>query len=222
MTRKAATAALVATGLAGAGLLAWQAAPALQNVSVTRPKAEPVAPKPAAPAAPAAEKPKDYVPSSKTTPMAERVATIGLLNKRNGLWRDLTLKPGQAVRIGDVVVRLQACETTAPWEVEQLTGSFVQVTVQGADKKWRRVFSGWLYKESPSLNVVEHPIYDVWTKACQMRHVDTGAGTQVVRGDGGSSGNGGKKSSARKSSSAPAPAEDAPSAEPVADDSSDI
>ncbi|MEM6827498.1 MAG: DUF2155 domain-containing protein, partial [Pseudomonadota bacterium] len=24
-------------------------------------------------------------------------------------------------------------------------------------------------KESPSLNVVEHPIYDVWVKDCAMR-----------------------------------------------------
>ena len=30
--------------------------------------------------------------------MAERVAVLGLLNKRNGIVRDLTLRPGQAVR----------------------------------------------------------------------------------------------------------------------------
>ena len=30
------------------------------------------------------------------------------------------------------------------------------------------MFSGWLYKESPSLNVVEHPVYDVWPKSCAM------------------------------------------------------
>ena len=29
-----------------------------------------------------------------TTPMPERVAVLGLLNKRNGLSRDLTLRPG--------------------------------------------------------------------------------------------------------------------------------
>ena len=33
------------------------------------------------------------------TPMAERVAVLGLLNKRNGIVRDLTLKPGQAIRV---------------------------------------------------------------------------------------------------------------------------
>lgn len=168
----------------GAGL-AWQAAPALQNAAEpaaeTRKAAAPkpaTAPKPAAPkAAP------EPLPTKALTPMAERVATIGLLNKRNGLWRDLTMKPGQAVRIGDVVVRLKACETTAPWEQEAYTGAFVQLIVQGSDDKWRKIFSGWLYKESPSLNVVEHPIYDVWTKACTMRHPDTGPDTSVIRGE---------------------------------------
>ena len=114
------------------------------------------------------------------TPMADRVAVLGLLNKRNGEERDLTLKPGQAVRVGDVVVRLRACETTAPWEAEPLTGAFVQVDVQDRDTRWHRIFSGWLYKESPSLNVVEHPIYDVWPKSCAMTHPDIGPDTVIA------------------------------------------
>ncbi len=105
-----------------------------------------------------------------TTPMTERVAVLGLLNKRNGISRDLTLRPGQAVRAGDVIVRLRACETTAPWEIQRLTGAFVQLDVRNAQGRYDRVFSGWLYKESPSLNVVEHPIYDVWPKSCAMTH----------------------------------------------------
>ena len=40
------------------------------------------------------------------TPMAQRVAVLGLLNKRNGLTRDLTMKPGEAVRLGEAIVRL--------------------------------------------------------------------------------------------------------------------
>jgi hypothetical protein len=104
------------------------------------------------------------------TPMAQRVAVLGILNKRNGIVKDVALHPGQAAQWKDVIVRLRACETTAPWEEEKLTGAFVQVDVQGADKRWRRVFSGWLYKESPSLNVVEHPVYDVWPKSCQMTY----------------------------------------------------
>ena len=114
------------------------------------------------------------------TPMAQRVAVIGLLNKRNGDTRDLTLKPGQAVRVGDVIVRMRACEQTAPWEEEQLTGSFVQVDVRGTDQQFRRVFSGWLFKERPALNVVRNPVYDVWTKSCTMSWPETGADTVGV------------------------------------------
>jgi len=104
------------------------------------------------------------------TPMAQRVAVIGILNKRNGLVQNVALHPGQSVRWKDVIVRLRACETTAPWEEEKLTGAFVQVDVLKPDRSWNRVFSGWLYKESPSLNVVEHPVYDVWPKSCVMTY----------------------------------------------------
>ncbi|GGB18331.1 hypothetical protein GCM10011380_04860 [Sphingomonas metalli] len=130
-----------------------------------------------------------------TTPMAQRVAVLGFLNKRNGEARELTLKPGGAVRIGDVVVRLSACDRTAPWEADPLTGAFVQMDVRGADRQWRRVFSGWLFKERPSLNVVQHPVYDVWAKSCTMSFPTTGEETESVAP---------KRSSARKSPT-PAP-----------------
>ena len=104
------------------------------------------------------------------TPMAQRVAVLGILNKRNGIVQNVTLRPGQSVRWKDAIVRLRACEKTAPWEEEQLTGAFIQLDVQRPDDSWGRAFSGWVYKESPSLNVVEHPVYDVWPKSCAMTY----------------------------------------------------
>lgn len=105
------------------------------------------------------------------TPMADRVAVLGLLNKRNGLVRELEMKPGEAVREGRAIVRLRACEQTAPWEDPPETGAFVQLTVQDQrDDKWRRVFSGWLFRERPDRNVIEHPIYDVFVKSCAMTY----------------------------------------------------
>ncbi|MBV7265089.1 DUF2155 domain-containing protein [Erythrobacter sp. WH131] len=103
------------------------------------------------------------------TPMAERVATIGLLNKRNNVTQDFEMRPGETVEEGPVILTLAACERTAPWEMPKETGAFVQVDIQNRrDTDHTRVFSGWLFKESPSLNVVEHPIYDVWVKDCAM------------------------------------------------------
>lgn len=130
------------------------------------------------------------------TPMAQRVAVIGLLNKRNGLTRDLTMKPGQALRVGDAIVRLRACEKSAPWENTPETGAFVQLDVRSAaDGKWRRNFSGWLFRERPDRNVVQHPIYDVWVKSCTMEWPETGPDT-VKLGEKGTS----SRASSRKGS----------------------
>ena len=148
-----------------------------------------------------------------TTPMAQRIAVLRLLNKRNGRMREFSLRPGQAIRLGDAIVRLRACETTAPWEVQQLTGAFVQLDVRAPrSQQFRRVFSGWLYKETPSLNVVEHPVYDVWPRSCAMTH--PGGGTPAPSPRAPSS-----RSSASNSTGpaaeapAPAPAAPPPSAE---------
>jgi hypothetical protein len=113
--------------------------------------------------------PKAVEPVPGVTPMNERIAVLGLLDKRNGIVRNLALKPGQAVRVRDAVVRLRACDATAPWENEKLTGAFVQLDIAQPDGTGKRVFSGWLYKESPSLNVVEHAVYDVWPKSCVIK-----------------------------------------------------
>lgn len=148
------------------------------------------------------------------TPMQERVAVLGILNKRNGEAREFKLKPGQAARIDDVIVRLRACERTAPWETDQLTGAFVQLDVQQPDKNYRRVFSGWLYKERPALNVVQHPIYDVWPKSCEMTFRDSGPDTVPATSP--SEGNRSieKKSPSTEGAPSESPAEVSPSAAP--------
>jgi hypothetical protein len=143
------------------------------------------------------------------TPMAQRVAVLGILNKRNGIVQNVALHPGQSVRWKDVIVRLRACEATAPWEDEKLTGAFVQLDVQQPDKSWKRAFSGWLYKESPSLNVVEHPVYDVWPKSCEMTYP---AGPPAPAAPASSSNLSSAKKSGGESGAAPVPPANPPAA----------
>jgi hypothetical protein len=211
-------AVIALTALTGLG-----AAFALQNESTTAPAAEGA--ETAAPATPTVAGEPDRkaqggeakapaLTRGTVTPMKDRVAVLGLLNKRNGLWRDIKLRPGQAVRAGDVIVRLRACETTAPWESQKLTGAFVQTDVRGSDGAWRRVFSGWLFKESPSLNVVEHAIYDVWPKSCEMRYPDIGPETVSV-GSVGTNRSSAKKSAEQGDAEPPAPIPSAESSNPT-------
>lgn len=121
-----------------------------------------------------ASAPAGAVESEFGTPVKDRVATLGLLNKRNNLTQDLVMKTGEARRVGNVIVTLATCERSLPWESPPEVGAFVQVDVDenagnGSSAKWKRVFSGWLFRNSPSLNVVEHPVYDVWVKDCAMK-----------------------------------------------------
>lgn len=145
------------------------------------------------------------------TPMAQRVAEIRLLNKRNGIIRALKMKPGQAFRVDNAIVRLRACETTAPWEEVPETGAFVQLDVrESRDNQWHRVFSGWLFKERPDRNVVQHPIYDVSVMSCAMSWPETGDDTvKVASGSPGGGGNeslgNASNSSAPKSGGSPSP-----------------
>lgn len=114
------------------------------------------------------------VESEYGTPVKDRVVTLGVLNKRNNLTQDLVLKSGESQRIGNLVVRAATCERSLPWESPPETGAFVQVFVEerprpSEPRAWQKVFSGWLFQNSPSLNVVEHPVYDVWVKDCAMK-----------------------------------------------------
>jgi hypothetical protein len=205
----------IAVALAALGAIAWSAGSQSQgenpDASAELTPDTALANVADAPAAPRRTPPQPK-PITTDTPMAERVAVLGVLNKRNGMARDVALHPGQAARFGDLVVRLRACETTGDWEQEQLTGAFVQADKRGADGNWRRIFSGWLYKESPSLNVVEDPLYDVWPKSCTMRHPDMGPDTVAATSAPA------VRPSAKKSADTPAPAPAAPS--PSAESSS--
>ena len=107
------------------------------------------------------------------TPVKDRVATLGFLNKRNNITQLVVLRSGESRRIGNAIIKLATCERTAPWEDPAETGAFLQLFVEEratTQEKlaWHKVFSGWLFKGAPSLNVVEHPVYDVWIKDCAM------------------------------------------------------
>lgn len=106
-----------------------------------------------------------------------REAVVGVLDKRLGKTAFFTLKPGERFRFGTLSGILRTCERTPPWEKPSLSAAFVQVVEtprataarRGVTPEPKPVFSGWLFAESPSLNPVQHPVYDVWLKSCTMR-----------------------------------------------------
>ena len=47
------------------------------------------------------------------------------------------------------------------------TDAFAQVDEIDEQKQIKRIFSGWMFADSPGLHGVEHPIFDIWLTACK-------------------------------------------------------
>ena len=73
----------------------------------------------------------------------------------------------ETVQFGALQVTPRACYSR-PVTEEPKTDSFVEVDEITLDRKIRRIFTGWMFAESPGLNAVEHSVYDVWLKSCKQ------------------------------------------------------
>lgn len=73
----------------------------------------------------------------------------------------------ETVQFGALQVTPRVC-FSAPDTEEPKTDSFVEVDEITLDRKIRRIFTGWMFAESPGLNAVEHAVYDVWLKDCKQ------------------------------------------------------
>ncbi|WP_354186910.1 DUF2155 domain-containing protein [Bartonella japonica] len=102
---------------------------------------------------------------------AERVsngiAVFSGLDKITGRTTRFEVSLGEVHQYGALQVTPRACYTSSKDEATRTT-SFVEVNEIALDKKVRRIFTGWMFADSPGLNAVEHPIYDVWLKDCKQ------------------------------------------------------
>ena len=92
-------------------------------------------------------------------------AVFAALDKVTARISKLEVKLGETVRFGALKLTPRACYTRQPTEPPKTT-SFVEVQEIQLDGKEQRIFSGWMFAESPGLNAVEHPVFDVWLTDC--------------------------------------------------------
>jgi hypothetical protein len=94
------------------------------------------------------------------------IAVFAGLDKITGLTTTFETKIGEEKRFGGLIVKADACYTRDITE-EPKTTSFVEVDELESDDTRKKIFSGWMFAESPGLSAVEHPIYDVWLTGCR-------------------------------------------------------
>lgn len=94
-------------------------------------------------------------------------AVFAALDKVTARISKLEIKLGETREFGALKVTPRACYTRAPTEPPKTT-SFVEVEETLLDGAQKRIFSGWMFAESPGLNAVEHPVFDVWLTECSQ------------------------------------------------------
>ena len=94
------------------------------------------------------------------------IAVFAGLDKITGVTTTFEIPIGEERRFGALIVKPNACYTR-PITEEPKTTSFVEVDQVEVENRRRRIFSGWMFAESPGLNAVEHAIYDVWLTGCR-------------------------------------------------------
>lgn len=107
-----------------------------------------------------------------TTAKAERIANpvaeFTGIDKITGRIITFDVYVNETVQFGALQVTPRVCYSRAP-EDPPKTDSFVEVDEITLDRKIRRIFTGWMFAESPGLNAVEHAVYDVWLKGCKQK-----------------------------------------------------
>jgi hypothetical protein len=94
------------------------------------------------------------------------IALFAGLDKIMGVTTNFEVKVGEEVKFGGLIVKADVCNTT-PITEDPKTASFVEIDEVGKDDLRTRLFSGWMFAESPGLNALEHPIFDVWLTGCR-------------------------------------------------------
>lgn len=94
------------------------------------------------------------------------IAVFAALDKVTARIEPLDIPIGKTAKFGALKVTPRMCFTRPPTE-PPLTTAFVEVDEIKLDGEENRIFTGWMFAQSPGLHAVEHPVFDVWLTNCK-------------------------------------------------------
>jgi hypothetical protein len=95
----------------------------------------------------------------------KRMIVMRGLDKITGRPANVLAPVGVPVKYATLTITARYCYSTPITEPPETT-AFVQIEDHRPDQSARQVFSGWMLASSPSLNGLQHPLYDVWVMSC--------------------------------------------------------
>jgi len=117
------------------------------------------------------------VPHAQARRLTNPVAIFAALDKVTARISKLEVPINHTVQFGTLKITPRVCYSSPKTERPKTT-TFVQVDETMLNGRKRRLFSGWMFAESPGLNAVEHPVFDVWLTECQ--NPNSGASARVT------------------------------------------
>lgn len=106
--------------------------------------------------------------AAKAARVENPVAAFSGIDKITGRITNFDVYIGETVQFGALQVTPKVCYSRDDTEAQKVT-SFVEVDEITLDRKIRRIFTGWMFADSPGLNAVEHAVYDVWLVECKAK-----------------------------------------------------
>jgi hypothetical protein len=102
---------------------------------------------------------------------AERIenatANFAALDKVSAAVKQLPVPLNKTETFRTLKITPRACITSDPSEAPR-TSTFVEVDEVLFDGSEKRIFSGWMFAESPGLNPLVHPVFDIWLTGCSQ------------------------------------------------------
>lgn len=94
-----------------------------------------------------------------------QVAVFSALDKVTAQISKFEVEINKTVAFGNIKVTPRACYSRPSTELPKTT-TFVEVDETLLDGTQKRIFTGWMFAESPGIFGVEHPTIDVWLTEC--------------------------------------------------------
>ncbi|HEX3701665.1 MAG TPA: DUF2155 domain-containing protein [Phenylobacterium sp.] len=101
------------------------------------------------------------------------IAVLQALDKVTAETLRFEAQVGRPVRYKTLIFTVRACEHTAPDEPIDDSIAYVEVLSQPKAEPGhpvlppKQAFKGWMFASSPSLDPLEHPVYDAWLISCR-------------------------------------------------------
>ena len=100
-------------------------------------------------------------------PIANPVASFAGLDKITGRITRFDVYIDETVLFGALEITPRACYSRPATETQRVS-SFLEVDQRSLTGTSRRIFTGWMFADSPALNAIDHAIYDVWLVECKV------------------------------------------------------